>query len=84
MLLISEASRLAFSVLLVRLRPSCERMLGKCTGQGAWAVLSALACHGVCPSATLLSHRMYLSVGVRKSTPPQNRQLVVLIGKSQQ
>ena len=32
----------------------------------------------------LLSHRMYLLISFRKSTPPQNRQLDILISKSEQ
>ena len=31
-----------------------------------------------------LCHRMYLLIGFRKSTPPQNRQLYILIGRSRQ
>ena len=42
---------------------------------GEGHVLSArrLKCHLV----AILSHRMYLLISLRKSTPPQNRQLIV-------
>ena len=33
---------------------------------------------------SLLSHTMYLLIDVRKSTPPQNRQLIVLISVIEQ
>ena len=34
--------------------------------------------------SAVLSHRMYLSISFRKSTPPQNRQLHILISGSKQ
>ena len=67
-------SGLGFQVQVLETYERVPSSLGK--GKGHTDLFTAVA------SAAVLSNTMYLFISFRKSTPPQNRQLVVLISNS--